>query len=1092
MRECYKKGIQELMLWCKYTKWLGLSLILSFHVSYSFAQKEKLYKIEPIAAEKVPLNEKLSQGRVSDIIEDERGFMWIGTLDGLNRYDGYDVKIFRHKFNDSCSLDNNQIHKIVCSKDGFLWVLTKTGLNKFNTYSEKASRLTLPQNYQLNTTINDVEFDKSNNLWIASSEGLFLKKNQTDEIIKVELKGVDFEFSQILIDYKSNIWLAGRSSVVIKFQFSNNIIESYALPDFPNGNKGFQISDIHEDKEHNIWVADNNPNYSDFQIPNVFVKEKGSVQFRPYTDYNEVLKKQKKEAFFSEVRKFESRENQLWLVTTSQSIASIDFATNTFTYYPEHREFFYYREVDKKTLFFDSHENLWLGTNGQGAFILPDKKDLFKLVNTELEDQFYLKSIRAFYEDKESLWIGGYNGLIKMDKATKVFEPLVTRDIIYSIEKYPNDENVLILGTEGGGLKKVNINDNKLEDITCEWTGCDRSTRFYNWIFDIYNDGDSIYWCGAYNGIIAYHLNNTKAVLFESKKGDGFEYGNILNIYRDLKGHLMVGSDIAGLLLFNEELQKFQPYKSKYYPNFDFKSLRINHINQTPDSIYWISTDKGLLMMNRQEIKFVTKEDGLPNDFVYAAVFDGDNRLWISSNGGICSYQLDNGHVSTFSVNDGLQGLEFNTAAHYKAKDGTIYFGGVNGFNYFDPSNVYHENEEFPIVITGVYFNNKEYKPEYSNLSNLSFSIPPTVEYFKLEFASLNYVSAPQNRYKYKINEIHESWIDLGQENEIGFHGLDPGTYHLEILASDHHGSWSKDSMKIEFIVEAMIWETLWFKYGLALFILTLLFSTIFYRIKLLKIQKKKIENIVEERTRELSNVNQRLRKVNATKEKFLTIISHDIKNPLGAAQSVSDDLKENFDEYSEEERNTLLGIMCRSLNHLHDLITNLSSWSKLQHQEIKPRFEYCDLDYIIKENIELVAASLLNKELKIELRNQISSKLYVDCKMVDVILRNLISNAIKFSYPKSVIRISTMEDDSGINISIQDSGVGMSKEILDGLFSSERSQSLPGTANEKGTGFGLLMIKEFVKLNRGEINVESKEGEGSIFKLSFPVQKQK
>ncbi|NPD46152.1 ATP-binding protein [Lentimicrobium sp. S6] len=609
---------------------------------------------------------------------------------------------------------------------------------------------------------------------------------------------------------------------------------------------------------------------------------------------------------------------------------------------------------------------------------------------------------------------------------------------------------------------------------------------------DIYNDGDSVYWCGAYNGILRRQLISGETVLYGNQIDEGLVYGNILNIYRDFNGQLLAGSDISGLLIFNEELQGFQSFRSKFYPSFDFKTLRINHINQTPDSIYWISTDKGLLKMNNQEIRFITVDDGMPNDFVYATIFDDNNHLWISSNGGICSYQLDNGHVSTFSINDGLQGLEFNTAAHYKSKDGSIYFGGVNGFNYFDPSNIYQEEEEFPVVITGIFFNNNEFKPEYDSLSVLNFSIPPDIEYFKLEFASLNYVSAPQNRYRYKINEIHDSWIDLGREHEIGFHGLDPGTYHLDILASDHHGSWSKAPLKIEFKVDAMFWETFEFKIGLALLILVFIFLGINYRISLLKSQKKKIEELVDQRTKELSSVNQKLRKVNATKEKFLAIISHDIKNPLGAAQSVSADLKENFDEYTEEERNTLLGIMCRSLNHLQDLITNLSSWSKLQHQEIKPRFEDCDLDIIIKENIELVAASLLKKELKIELKNQINSKLYADCKMLDLILRNLISNAIKFSYSQSVIHISAMEDGSNIHLNIQDSGIGMSEEVLAGLFSSERSQSLPGTANEQGTGFGLLMIKEFVKLNKGEISVESKEGEGSVFKMSFPVQTQK
>lgn len=1056
-----------------------------------YAQSGQVYKIEPIAAEKVPLNQELSQGRVSDIVEDDRGFVWIGTMDGLNRYDGYKVKVFRHEYYDSCSIDNNQINKLVSSKDGILWVLTKTGINKFNTYTEESQRISLPQDYKFPITINDIAIDHKMNLWIASTAGLFLMEDQTNEIQRIELADYNFNLSKILIDQEDTIWLGGNSNIIIKYYHQNQLLEPFLLPDFPDGNEWFLISDIHQDYEGNIWIADNNPLYGNYQLPNVFVKKKDNKQFLPFSKYSEILKMNHMEAFLSEVRGFESRDKQLWLVTTSQSIACIDFNSNTFIHHPEHLEFYYYREVDKKTLFFDSHGNLWLGTNGQGAFIIPNKKDLFKLVNRELEEDFYLKSIRAFYVDDDYLWVGGYNGMLKMDRRTGKLFPLVTRDVVYCIEKFPDEENALLLGIEGGGLKKLNLANGKLENLTADWVGGVDIKRQYHWIFDIYNDGDSIYWCGAKDGILKRYIKSNTSVLYGNDKESSFNYGNILNFYRAFDGRLFAGSDISGLLIYNEELRDFELFESPSPHLFDFYSFRVNHMNQTLDSTFWISTDKGLIKMDKQEISLITKEEGMLNDFVYAAISDDQDHLWLSTNGGICSYNIKNQHITTFSINDGLQGLEFNTAAYYKSKEGIVYFGGVNGFNYFSPALAEQKLDEYPIAITGIYFNNEEFKPKHNDLSPFHFSVPPSIEYFKIEFASLNYVSAPQNRYKYRIDGIHEDWIDLGHENEIGFHGLEPDTYELEILASDHHGSWGEIPMKIVFKVEARYWETTWFKYGLLVFVFGFVLFVIHSRLRRLKLQKMRIEKIVEERTKELSEVNKKLRKVNETKEKFLTIISHDIKNPLAAAQSVSFDLKENYHEYSDEERNTLLGIMYRSLNHLQELIVNLSSWSRLQHQEINAELEDCDLNSIIQENIELIGASLLKKNLRIESDIQQGISMLADSKMMDTILRNLLSNAIKFSYPNSEIHISACVEGSHIKIAIKDSGVGMSKEIIEGLFSSERSQSLPGTANEKGTGFGLLMIKEFVKLNQGEILVESKEGEGSVFKLVFPAQEQ-
>ncbi len=1092
MREYYfisKKEPETLYIHVRLT---AILVVITLFLPVVFAQHQKHFVIEPIASEKIPLNENLSQGRVFDIVEDERGFIWIGTMDGLNRYDGYHVKVFRREFNDTLSLDNNQINKMVCSDNGILWVLTKTGVNKFNTYTEISHQLKLPKKLSVINTLHDIEVDQENNLWIASSEGLLLKKSYAEEVEKVDLEPVNFEITRLLIDGKNNIWIAGNTNTIVKYNYHTDQVESFSLPDFPEGNDGFWITDIHEDKEGDIWCADNNPSYVHYDLPNVFVKKKGENKFNAFDEYSDLLKENEREAFLSGVRGFESREGELWLVTTAQSIAKIDFDSHTFTFYPEHRDFYYHREVDKKTLFFDSHENLWLGTNGQGAYILPHKKDFFKLINTDLVDEFYLKSIRAFYEDEDFFWVGGYNGLIKMNKSTQQFSPIITRDIVYCIEEFPNNKDALLLGTEGGGLMMLDINSEQLISLNNEWFNAEKTDSRFNWVFDILNDGDSLYLIGAKDAIAKYHIGSGEIERYGNNEKVSFYFGNILNIYRSFSGQVFAGSDISGLLTYNDTINDFQYYQHPINSSFDFKSIRVNHINQTPDSTYWISSDKGLIMMNDKEIRFITKKDGLLNDFVYAAISDNHGCLWLSTNGGICSYHIQDNHISTFSINDGLQGLEFNTAAHYKSQDGQIFFGGVNGFNYFNPSKKHQQNDEFPMVITGVYFNNDEFKSDYYGYSDMSFSVPPSIEYFKLEFASLNYLSAPQNRYKYRIDEIHKDWIHLGQEHEIGFHGMDPGVYHLEILASDHHGSWSAYPMKITFQVEAMIWETKWFKFVVILIGLGFLFLVINIRIRLLKNQKKRIENLVEERTKELSDVNVKLRKVNSTKEKFLTIISHDIKNPLSAAQSVSADLKENFYEYTDEERGALLGIMYRSLNHLNDLITNLSGWSRLQHQEIKPKIESCDLNYIIQENIELVGASLLKKDLKIESNIADKLNLYADCKMIDTILRNLISNAIKFSYPNSTIQITAMEESGYIKIAIKDSGVGMSTEILNGLFSSERSQSLPGTANEKGTGFGLLMIHEFVKLNYGKISVESKEGKGSVFTLSFPVHKQK
>jgi signal transduction histidine kinase/ligand-binding sensor domain-containing protein len=967
-------------------------------------------------------------------------------------------------------------------------VLTKTGINKFNTYTEKATLIEFPKQYDSVYKINDFDLDKNQNLWIARSDGLFFLDNNTGEIKRIDIDRYTYSAHRVLIDHLNNVWVGSEQEFLLKYNYYLKEWKVFPISLTADHYKEFIITDIHEDQEYNLWIALYNSGIAAGQQSNVLVLEKGEEEFRPFNDCESILHKNDKVGIVSNVRRFMSTPHKLYVVSTSNSFSYIDIQSKKIVYFPEYEGIYWDKEIEKSVLFVDSKANIWIGTNGNGLFIYPHKSNLFKSVSSRVQKEFSIKSVRCFLEYHNDIYIGGYTGLCKMNKKTKKLTKIRGDHAVYCMEIYPGDSTSMLIGTEGNGLIKLNLKTERIEKLSNQFIDKGIYGESGSWIYRIFNDGDSVYYFGTMKQIYKYQLDTKKTIqLIHSK--DIYSFGNILDIYRDINGRLFAGSTESGLLLFNDSLNEFQPYTHPILKEYNFKTFRVNHINQTKDdSALWVSTEKGLIEINGQQIRLISNKQGLLNDYVYAAIPDDYNNMWLSTNDGVYKYNRNSREIVSFTIYDGLVGNEFNTAAYYKTKNNSIYFGGVDGFSYFNPGDFTFERNEQEMEIINVFLNNTELKQDKTAVQSRSYFIPADIEFFKLEFTALNHIATPKIRYKYKLIGLHDDWIHLGNKNEISFHALAAGVYQLEVLAADHHGNWNTKPLTLRIEVEPYFYETIFFKFGRIVVLILLITLFLSYRYRLIKKQKIETEKIVAQRTAELSKVNKELIKANETKDKFLTIISHDIKNPLAAAQSVSSDLIENDNFYSKKERNALLGVILRSMQHLQALLSNLSNWSKLQHQEIKAVYVECDLQEIIENNIKLANASLIKKHIDVKLQIDQNIKIHADFEMLNTILRNLISNAIKFSFKNTVIHISAQKKKDIVEIQIEDSGVGMTEEQVKNLFVPGLSQSLPGTDNEQGTGFGLLMVKDFMELNKGTIDVVSQPQKGSRFILSFPA----
>jgi signal transduction histidine kinase len=389
---------------------------------------------------------------------------------------------------------------------------------------------------------------------------------------------------------------------------------------------------------------------------------------------------------------------------------------------------------------------------------------------------------------------------------------------------------------------------------------------------------------------------------------------------------------------------------------------------------------------------------------------------------------------------------------------------------------------------------------------------------FSFKFAALNYTATAKNRYAYKMEEMDDDWIELNHKRDITFTSLPPGEYVFRVKGSNNDDIWNEEGVSVKIVITPPFWKTWWFRVFLILILLGLILALYKLRVRQYKIQRKKLERevairtreireqkeIIEEKNNQLEISNRELKKseinlieLNATKDKFFSIISHDLKNPLTALLGTADLLSGAYDQLSEEKKQKYIQSIDRSASHLYDLLDNLLQWSKSQTGGIQCKPAAIDLSVIIPETLSLYKINAKKKKINLSSYVEENTFAYADRNMVTTVLRNLISNAIKFTDKGGEVRITANADGTNefVEISVIDSGIGISSENVKKLFKIGSHYSTDGTAKEKGTGLGLILCKEFIEINNGRIWFENpipnaddnSSGKGSIFKFTLP-----
>jgi signal transduction histidine kinase len=555
------------------------------------------------------------------------------------------------------------------------------------------------------------------------------------------------------------------------------------------------------------------------------------------------------------------------------------------------------------------------------------------------------------------------------------------------------------------------------------------------------------------------------------------------------------------------------------------------------DTMVWVGT-QGLYLLNPESgtfKRYFKKDDRLYNSSVKGLLIENNSILWVATNQGICRYNFRNDTYKLFTKSDGLQSDESNFRSIIQLRDGSILAGGTKGFNQIFPDKI-TENKHVPnILLTDFQIFNKdvpigiEDSPltrHISETDKLVLSYTQTVLTFY--FSAMDFTIPEKNQYAYMMENFDEDWIYCGNKREATYTNLDPGKYVFKVKGSNNDGYWNDKGISLPITILPPWWRTVLFKVLIFVTLISLIIGFYYYRISQLKKQKELLEKIVRERTKEiaeknevlhkqtdemneintvleerqqrieeqseelktqaeeLSKTNKRLMTLNATKDKFFSIIAHDLKNPFTSILGFCEILLLRYQKYDDTKRLHLINIINQSAENIFKLLENLLQWSRSQTGNIKFEPEEFLIIELINNNLILTQNMSKEKQLSIDVHVNQNCKVFADKNMVNTVIRNLLTNAVKFT-EKGKIHITLEEDSKWYKMKIEDTGVGIPAEKLQNLFEIGGSKSTEGTRGETGTGLGLIICKEFIEKNGGEIGVESEVGKGSVFFFTLP-----
>ena len=1032
------------------------------------------------------LEQGLSSNYVVSVTQDKRGFLWFATESGLNRFDGNKFKVYKKNgTSESNNISGNELNKVYADKyEDKIWIATqREGLNMFDCKTETFKHYkhtTESKTGIITNDITDITSSKDGNLWLSTYHrgvDYFDKKTETfTHYNRTTIPNmVSNNVWSVMEDNKGFVYIGHVSSGLSILSLKDKKIKNFrhdannkeSLP-------GDEVKTIYVDKNDNIWIGTNNGLA-------LFNSDKESfTTFR----HNPQNKQSLISNYIYTINQVS--DGKLWVGTEKGGISVLDLKQNMFLT-PQSIPFENisyddgYRGLSNPTIrsiYQDSFNNMWIGTYGGGInFISHHPTDFNTWIYSPipgLKNTLNNPTAWGICVDKyDRIWVGTDGGGINLfanGERVQIFDKKtnkITDDAILAAIK--DSEDNLWFGTFNGG---VNIYDQKRNGIQkCLIDDRSRDIRCF------FEDKEKNMWIGCNNGLYKYNIITKQGQLYSTDNSD-LSDNLVRAISKDDKDQIWIGFFGEGLAVFDKNLKIIKTFKT----DKGFPSNTVDNIYKDNRGQMWVATGEGLVCFTSpgktDEYIVLNTQNGITNSHIRAITEDKQGNIWFSTNRGINRFIPSLNKVYNYNHYNGIPLGDFMSGSVTKDSKGTIYFGSQNGLCYFNPESIPTTIELPETIITGfrIYgnqtntFENEIYKP-ITSIIELKYN----QNTFNVSFNVLDYSLNHLVDYAYMLKGLEDLWYNTQDENAITFRNVPPGTYELQIKSRVKNQEWSDSITSLKIIVNPPIWLTWWAK---TLYILTVL-GIVFLILRFYK-RKLDLENTL---TLEKKNHIQE-QELNNERLRFFTNITHELRTPLTLILGPLEDLQ--ADTNLHEKHASKISVIYRSATRLLNLINQILEFRKTETQNKKLCVYKSDISQLVQE-IGLRYRELnTNKRISVDtIIDTQNINLYFDPDAVITILENLLSNAFKYTQKGNITLTLRDVTENNINyteIEVSDTGKGIPTEsiskIFDRYYQAERDQQL------SGTGIGLALVQNLVSIHQGSISVESKPGEGSIFRF--------
>jgi ligand-binding sensor domain-containing protein/signal transduction histidine kinase len=1024
---------------------------------------------QPYYFKRYQVENGLSNNTVYCTVQDDKGFMWFGTKDGLNRFDGYAFKTYRNDANNPESIGNDQVFTLITDQHHTMLAGTKSGIYSYSPEKESFNLL----KHTKGISAFSLQSDKTGNLWFISADGLYRYQRKSANITRFRIE-TNMEPASIYIDEQNILWVGTTHGALYRFDPASKKLQRFQILDTSLSREPGTISTILETGNGKLLIG---------------TTTQGLMLLDPESKNTTSLISLNKDKTHIFVRDIKKTQDQEYWIATESGVYIYDDASGKITHL-EKRNANRYALADNAvyTVCKDNQGGIWLGTYFGGISYYSAQYSIFsKHFPEDQENSISGSAVREIEQDKYGrLWIGTEDaGLNKYDVSTGLFttfQPDGTKsNISYSnIHGLQLDGDKLWIGTFHHGIDIMDIRTGK---VIKHYTAGKRNGLLSNFVLTFYKTKAGQLLVATTWGM--YRFLPGRDYFERLSTLPLISYNSILEAS---DGTVWIGSFDGGLFNLSPDGKTTKHFVHQEKVSSSLSHNTISSIFEDAKKNIWITTEGGgLLKYLKAEDRFLryTVKDGLPSNFLFRIEEDRDHTFWISSSRGLVNFNPETKYVKTYTRSDGLLTDQFNYSSSFKDANGRIYFGSLKGLISFDPEKLRNKIFNPPVFITNFHVQQngnlnqaESYPLERSILTTRQVTLNYNQSSFNIDVAALSFFAPEMTAYAYRMTGLYDDWEYLQRNRKIYFTKLEPGTYYFQVKALVHGSKvWGKNQTMLKIIILPPIWKSRWAYLAYALLGLLTGFLLVRYFDRRLK-QKNEVRRKIFE--------DEKQREIYEAKIEFFTMVSHEIRTPLTLIKGPMEKLIKQAQEVPAMEKN--LKILHRNTERLLSLTNQLLDFRKTEINGYSLNYVRVNIPEVIREvalNFEAVAEQK-NMAVQLQFCDE-PFYAYVDIEAFYKIIFSLLDNA--FKYGKSVVIISlaaNAENQAFFHIIIKSDGplipAAVAEKIFEPFYRVKESKDLPGT------GIGLSISRALTELHQGSLVIEQTNSTFNIFKLRLPI----